>query len=103
MMPTRAHREILRAAGFAVMHEILDESMPVSSVLNPDGGQQPETIIEHQSRIVLTAIMYCIEQGLLVVPEDIEQGRWKEGGYPTERGNRDGIRGLRLEDGSLTT
>jgi hypothetical protein len=67
--PTEELRAIIRLADGAADYELLCTPTPVSSVRNPDGLQQSETMSERTRRIVETAIMYAVENGLLVVPE----------------------------------
>jgi|SRR5450755_2603461 len=64
-------RAILRLACGAVDYELLCTPTPVSSIRNPDGSPQGETGAERTRRIVETAIMYAVENGLLVMPIDI--------------------------------
>lgn len=64
-------RNILRACTMAVDMELLGKPAPASSVRNPDGSQQSETQAERSRRIVETAVMYAVENGLLSVPGDI--------------------------------
>jgi hypothetical protein len=63
---------LLRTAGFAVDNEML-KPRPVSKVRNPDGGSQGETLAEYTQRISRTTILYLLEMGLLVIPEDITE------------------------------
>lgn len=112
-------REIIHVAGMAVDYEILNCTTPVSAVRNPDGSQQLETPHEHSNRIIITAIRYCLELGLLAVPDDIEEAmKGKHAtvpvgfmdaertipvpGLPLQRATRDGIPGIRQEDGTYT-
>jgi len=46
---------------------------PASHVPTPDGGIQSETMAEHDGRIVRTAVMHLLEQGLVVFPENIAE------------------------------
>lgn len=61
---------IIRLAVGAADLELLCQPTPVSSVRNPDGSAQGETAAERTRRIVETAIMYAIENDLLLVPKD---------------------------------
>lgn len=114
MQPSEKIRRILWYADEAVKHEITSETRPVSAYPGPDGEQQLETMGEYNHRVALTAIMYCIENGLLRVPESIECDTYSEGDKPAlmkdrarlelplKRHERDGVPGLRLPDGSYT-
>jgi hypothetical protein len=62
-------REIVRAGVLAADMEALKPG-PASTVRNPDGSSQRETPAEYVRRIVGTAVMHLIEQGLLVIPDD---------------------------------
>jgi hypothetical protein len=62
--------DVIRAASMAASGEALRPA-PVSSVRNPDGSVQGETMAEHDGRIVRTAVMHLLEQGLVVFPPDI--------------------------------
>jgi hypothetical protein len=62
--------DVIRAANFAASAEGM-KPVSVSSVCNPDGSPQRETPVEHDSRIVRTAVMHLLEQGLVVFPPDI--------------------------------
>jgi hypothetical protein len=46
---------------------------PRSRVRNPDGSSQSETRAERDRRIVGTAVLYLLEMGLLVIPDDADQ------------------------------
>jgi len=67
------------AAGFVVLVATLAAGLeatkptPASHVPNPDGGIQSETLAERDSRIVKTAVMHLLEQGLVVFPPDIAE------------------------------
>lgn len=100
MQPTNTLRAIIQNASLAVQWEVTSESRPVSAVPTPDGGQQGETMSEFHGRIITTAIMYCVETGQLAVPDGVE--KLMAQGVPLQRGNRDGIPGIRLPDGSYT-
>jgi hypothetical protein len=78
--------DVIRAAGMAASLEALGPA-PVSSVRNPDGSQQPETRAEHDTRIVRTAVMHLLEQGLVVFPPDIAE--LLDGWIPAERAGTD--------------
>jgi hypothetical protein len=60
---------------------------PPSSIRNPDGSVQGETLHEYTVRIVRTAVMHLLEQGLVVFPPDIAEtlDDW----IPAERVGRD--------------
>lgn len=77
-------RAIMRLVDGAVDYELLCQPVPVSSIRNPDGSPQSETQAERTRRIVETAIMYAIENGLLTVPADIAErlDAW----FPAQRG-----------------
>lgn len=61
---------LLQTAMFAADSEALDPAPP-SRVPGPDGRPQRETPAEFTRRIVGAGVMHLIEQGLLIVPEDI--------------------------------
>jgi hypothetical protein len=61
---------VVRAASMAASITALGP-VPVSSVRNPDGSAQRETLVEHDERIVRIAVMHLLEQGLVVFPPDI--------------------------------
>ena len=63
---------IVKTAVLAADMEALSPP-PVSRVRNPDGSAQGETGAERTRRIVETAVMHLIEQGLLAVPGDIAE------------------------------
>lgn len=63
---------LIRTAGFATDFEA-SKPRPVSRVRNPDGSPQGETAAEHTRRITETAVLYLLEMGLVVIPEDIEE------------------------------
>jgi hypothetical protein len=67
-----AAADVIRAANFAASAEDM-KPVPVSSVRNPDGSPQRETLAEHDNRIVRTAVMHLLEQGLVVFPPDIAE------------------------------
>lgn len=69
--------DVLRAAFFAADFEAM-EPRPVSSVRNPDGSPQQETNAEFTRRVVRTAVLHLLEQGLLVVADDAA-GRLENG------------------------
>lgn len=81
---------IIHACDFAVDYELLRQPTPVSSIRGPGGLPQPETGAERSHRTVETAIMYAIENGLLVVPEDVAE-RF-EGYLPVQRAPAGGSR-----------
>lgn len=64
--------DVIRAASMAASMASSGPA-PVSSVRNPDGSLQPETVAEHDNRIVRTAVMHLLEQGLVVFPPDITE------------------------------
>jgi hypothetical protein len=65
---------IIRDYGlFVADHEALRLPPPVSRIRNPDGSEQPETQHEYVSRVVENTVLYLLEMGLLVIPDDIEQ------------------------------
>jgi hypothetical protein len=68
---------ILRFAVFAADSEAM-KAPPLSSVRNPDGSAQYETPAERTGRLVRAAVLHLIEQGLLVIPDDIDErlDRW---------------------------
>jgi hypothetical protein len=78
--------DVIRAADMAASTEA-GKPVPVSSVRNPDGSPQLETQAEHDGRIVRTAVMHLLEQGLVVFPENIAEllDDW----IPAERAGRD--------------
>lgn len=63
---------LVRMAGFATTGEML-KPRPVSRVKNLDGSLQGETANEYTQRITRTAILYLLEMGLLVMPEDLDE------------------------------
>lgn len=75
-------RVAMHAAGGAAMRP-----GPPSSVRNPDGSQQGETMAERDNRIVRTAFMHLLEQNLIVLPADIEQTL--DGWIPLDRVGKD--------------
>jgi hypothetical protein len=79
--------DVVRAAVFAADSEALRVPVPLSSVRNPDGSLQNETPAERSTRIVRTAVMHLLEQGLIVFPENIRDllDDW----IPVERVGRD--------------
>jgi hypothetical protein len=83
----RAHaQEAVRVATMAASMESMRPA-PVSRVRNPDGSAQGETMAEHDDRIVRTAVMHLLEQGLVVFPDDI--AGMLDGWIPAERVGRD--------------
>lgn len=114
MQPSEKIRRILWYADKAVEHEITSENRPVSAHRGLHGEQQSETMPEYNHRVALTAIMYCIENGLLQVPEAVECDSYSEGDKPAlmrdrrrlelplRRHDRAGVPGIRLPDGSYT-
>lgn len=62
---------VIRLAVSAVDYELLCMPAPASSVRSPFGVAQPETPAERTRRVVETAIMYAIENDLLVMPDAI--------------------------------
>jgi hypothetical protein len=77
---------VLQVASFAADMEMLRPT-PVSKVRNPDGSLQGETSAERTSRIVRTAVLHLLEQGLVVFSADIDQRL--DRGIPMERQGRD--------------
>jgi hypothetical protein len=81
------------AAGFVVRVASMAAGLeatkvpPASHVPTPDGGIQSETMAEHDSRIVKTAVMHLLEQGLVVLPENI--GEMLDDFIPAERVGHD--------------
>lgn len=65
-----AAKDVIRMAVFAADEEAMKPT-PVSKIRNPDGGSQSETPHERTARITETVVMYLLEMGLLVLPEDI--------------------------------
>jgi hypothetical protein len=61
---------LMRVAMSAADNEALDPA-PASRVPGPGGKPQRETPAEFTRRIVGAGVMHLIEQGLLVVPDDI--------------------------------
>jgi hypothetical protein len=72
---------LVRLANFATDQEALTPR--VSRVANPDGSTQRETAAEFTHRITETAVLYLLEMGLLVMPEDVEARL--EGFFPSQR------------------
>jgi hypothetical protein len=60
---------LIQAAVFAVDDEV-SKPPPWSNVPGPGGEPQHETGAEFIRRITGTAIMYLLEMGLLVIPDD---------------------------------
>jgi hypothetical protein len=83
-------RAIMRLADGAADYELVCQPTPASSVRNPDGSAQPETMAERTRRITETVIMYVIENGLLVVPADI--AAWLGNYFPAQRASVEGSR-----------
>jgi hypothetical protein len=77
---------VVRAAMLAANTEAV-KPRPVSRVRNPDGSAQGETMAEHDSRIVRTAVMHLLEQNLVVFPPDIAETL--DGWIPAERAGND--------------
>ena len=73
---------LVRMASYAVDAEAR-KPRPVSRVRNPDGSEQGETAVEFTGRLTETAVLYLLEMGLLVIPEDI--GERLEQFFPMER------------------
>jgi hypothetical protein len=73
---------LVRMASHAVDSEVRKPT-PVSRVRNPDGSEQGETAAEFTARLTETAVLYLLEMGLLVIPEDI--GERLEQFFPLER------------------
>ena len=67
----QAAAALLRFARFAADDEAMKPG-PRSRIRNPDGSAQGETGHERTGRIVEAAVMHLIEQGLLIVPDDLE-------------------------------
>lgn len=67
-----AARDIIRWAMFAADAEA-GRPGPPSRIPNPDGSSQPETRAEFISRLTRTIVLYLLETGLLVIPDDISQ------------------------------
>jgi hypothetical protein len=68
---------ILRFAVFAAESEAM-KPPPLSAVPDLDGSPQYETPAERTQRLVHAAVLHLIEQGLLVIPDDIDErlDRW---------------------------
>jgi hypothetical protein len=77
MTATDVTDDILRFAVFAADDEAM-KPPPLSRIPNPDGSRQQETPAEHTARLVRAGVLHLIEQGLLVIPEDIGErlDRW---------------------------
>lgn len=63
--------DVLRAAGMAASFEAGRIPTPLSSVRNPDGSVQAETLAERDARLLRTALLHLFEQNLVVFPGDI--------------------------------
>jgi hypothetical protein len=68
-----AARNVVRCAVLAAEVEAGRRPVPRSSVRNPDGSQQDETRSECDTRLVRTAVLHLLEQGLVVLPPDIAE------------------------------
>lgn len=68
-----AARNVVRCVVLAADSEIRRAPVPFSSVRNPDGSRQAETQSERETRLVRTAVMHLLEQGLVVLPPDIAE------------------------------
>jgi hypothetical protein len=77
---------VVRVASMAAGLEAM-KPRPVSRVRTPSGAAQGETLAEHDSRIVKTAVMHLLEQGLVVLPENI--GELLDDFIPAERVGHD--------------
>lgn len=63
--------DVLRAAGMAASFEAGRIPTPLSSVRNPDGSLQAETLAERDARLLRTALLHLFEQNLVTFPDDI--------------------------------
>lgn len=82
-----AARNVVRCAVLAAQGEVSRKPVPFSSIRNPDGSRQPETQNECETRLVRTAVMHLLEQGLVVLPPDIME--LLDGWIPLERAGTD--------------
>ena len=77
---------VIRLASMAAALEA-SKPRPTSRVRTPSGATQGETLAEHDSRIVRTAVMHLLEQGLVTLPPDIAE--LLDDFIPVERVGRD--------------